>query len=104
MDEAAKLSAKELSRTTSTGDGGPSLDSGTDLTKSDLDTAVPLTCFFEIENIDPRLLTDTDSPFLEPRICNTSEFVDLTGTEEELTPQDRKGFREGEMTAHGMCS
>lgn len=109
VDESPKLSAKEFSRslsvpTTSTGDGAPSLNSGADSTKSGSDTPVSSACSFEIEKIDPRLLANADSTFLEPRICNTSEFVDLTGTNEELTPRDRKGFLEDEMIAHGMCS
>ena len=109
VDEAARLSAKEFSRslsapTTSTRVGASSLDFGTNSTKSGSETPVSSTCSFEIEKIDPRLLTDADSPSIEPRIYNTFDPVNLTGIDEEVTPQDRKNFLEDEMIAHGMCS
>ena len=84
----AKCFPRSLSAPTmSTVDKTPSLDLGRDLTKSGSDTPVSLVCSFEIEKIDPRLLTDADPPFVEPRMCDIFEFVDLTGTDEEPTPQ-----------------
>jgi len=110
VDEAAKISAKEVSRslsapTTSTRARTPLLDFSTESAKSGSETPFSSTCSFEIEKIDPRLFADAVSPFIEPSIYNTVKSVDLTGVDEEVTSsQDRKDFLEDETIAHGMCS
>lgn len=110
VDEAAKISAKEVSRslsapTTSTRARIPSLDFSTESAKSGSKTPFSSTYSFKIEKIDLRLLADAVSPFIKPSIYNTVECVDLTRVDKEVTSsQDRKVFLEDETIAHSICS
>jgi hypothetical protein len=110
VDEAAKLSTKEVSRSltasaTSTRGPTPSLDFSPESAESGSETPPSSTCGFEIEKIDPRLLADTDPQSVKPSMYNTVETVDLTGVDEGVTSsQGRKDFLKDGIIAHGRSS
>lgn len=110
VDEAAKISVREASRQSTaslTGSKGstPSLDWSPESAGGGSETPPSLACSAHLEKIDPRLLVETSRPPIGLSTDGTTEFVDLTGIDEEMTPStDQKEFLKGKNTAHGTCS
>lgn len=109
VDEAAKILAEvprsSTGSATSTRSPTPSLGFSSESDVSGYEELPSLDCGVKIENIDPRLLTDTSLQTIEPSMYDTIETVDLTGLDEELTSsKNREDFIKDEITAHSSSS
>ena len=91
VDEAAKILVGEASRqstasSTRSKRSTPSLDWSPESAGSGSETPPSLACSAHLEKIDPRLLVETSRPPIGSSTDGTTEFVDLTGIDEEMTP------------------
>jgi hypothetical protein len=105
VDEAARLSAPELSRDATTSSTSskvltPSLDP-----ESGSETTPSLACSLQLEKIDSRLLAETSPLSIGSSTHDTIDIVDLTGLDDGMTPSpDHKGCLKGKVTTQSTFS